>query len=193
LSKRKRVILHGYLKDLWSEPLELEVESAAEAIKAFCQQTGALNPKLGQPRHRIRVVGFDTAEEIFAPTDAEEIHLIPDFAGGKQAGLFQILIGVALVAASFIPGLNAALWAGASTMFLSFGVSMILGGLVQMLSPAPNRDTALGNDPEASKYLGAPKNTVAIGTRIPIGYGLHQIFGHYISFDIRATDVALNG
>ena len=45
-------------------------------------------------------------------------------------------------------------------------------------------------DPEASRYLGAPQNTTKAGTRIPLLYGEHQAYGHYLSFDIDAKDVA---
>jgi predicted phage tail protein len=95
MSGRKRVVLHGYLKSLYDGPAEFVVESAAEAIEAFCKQTGALNPKLGKPRHQLRAVGFETAEALYAPTDTEEIHLVPDYAVGKS-GLMQILVGAAL-------------------------------------------------------------------------------------------------
>jgi predicted phage tail protein len=84
--------------------------------------------------------------------------------------------------------------AGITAQSLIFGVgsSLLLGGVLQLLSPAPMRDTPAG-DPEASRYLGPPANTVAIGTRIPIGYGTFKLAGHFLSFDIRATDVALAG
>lgn len=191
---RKRIVLHGYLRDLWNGPAEFEAESAAEAIRAFCMQTKALNPIPGQGRHRIRAIGFDTVEELMAPTDVEEIHLIPQFAGGKKGGFVQILLGAALVAAAFLgpASITAAPLYGELTvgaLMFSMGAGLILGGLAAMMAPKPNQDMTEGPDP--SKYLGAPKNTVAIGTRIPFGYGRHQVYGHYLFFDIDAKDVPI--
>jgi predicted phage tail protein len=59
----------------------------------------------------------------------------------------------------------------------------LLGGLAQLLAPQPEDD----KDELRNRYLGAPRNTVAIGTRIAIPYGRRKIFGHYLSFDINAT------
>jgi predicted phage tail protein len=195
--KRKKVIICGSLRRFLNGfPAEFEVEtetgSAAEAIKAFSLMCKGLRPTPGRPRPRIRAVGFDDVADLFLPTDKTEIRLVLDFCGGKKGGFIQIILGVALVAASFIPGLNVALVGGVtlSGLLFSFGATLVLGGLVNFLSKAPKRDSSLfEKDPEASKYLGAPKNTVAIGTRRPICYGRNKIFGHYIHFDIDAVNV----
>jgi hypothetical protein len=65
---------------------------------------------------------------------------------------------------------------------------MVLGGIVQMLTPVPETDST-----EGSMYLGAGVNTVRIGTRIPILYGTRKVGGHYLSFDVDAKDIALEG
>jgi predicted phage tail protein len=192
----KRIILHGALKKLYAGEASFSVDTVAEAIKAFSIQCPAMRPVPGKERMKIRVAGFDTVESLFEPTDVEEIHLIQDFSGGKIGGFIAIILGIALIAVSFIPGLNVAVWGGAITwasLAFSIGASILLGGLSMLLSPAPARDTATGGSKsiEASKYLGAPKNTVAIGTRIIVAYGQVQVFGHYISFDVKATDVAV--
>lgn len=75
----------------------------------------------------------------------------------------------------------------ASSMLLT-GAMMVLGGIVQMLTPVPETDST-----EGSLYLGAGVNTVRIGTRIPILYGTRKIGGHYLSFDVDAKDIALEG
>ena len=63
---------------------------------------------------------------------------------------------------------------------------MIVGGLIQLLTPVPEIDT--GEDGDGSKFLGSTKNTVKIGTRIPVLYGTRKWGGHYLSFDIDATN-----
>ncbi|MFN4275357.1 MAG: hypothetical protein ACK4FJ_03580 [Ferrovibrio sp.] len=198
---RKRVILHGYLADLYRGPLpEFEAESAAEAIYAFTMQTKALNPKPGQQRHCVRVVGFEDPGLLFHPTEVEDIHLVPDFSGGGggNGGFFKIVLGAVLVVAAFASAggsLAAMVKAGALSgtgLLTSLGMSLMLGGVMELISPAPKRDTG-GIGPQAdvpaSRYLGAPKNTVKIGTRIILAYGRNQVYGHFLSFDINAKQI----
>lgn len=130
---------------------------------------------------RVQVVGCHTLEDFFSANDQPEIHLMPAFNGGKSGGFLQMIIGAVLIAASFIPGLQFV-----APLLMKVGVMLLLGGILQLLS-APPRD----RDAEKAKshYLGSPKNTVAIGTRIPILYGRRKIGGHYLSFNISAVDV----
>jgi len=193
---RVKLILHGVLKTLCPDVLEFEVRTAAEAIKALSKQVKALAPNPRRGRFQVRVADL-TVEQIFAPLEVNELHLVPDLCGGKKGGMMKIVLGALLVAAAIAMPAGTVIGSGmfemsASTLFWS-GASMILGGLMEAVSPAPKMDQGSGfsgpNDPEASKYLGAPKNTVEIGTRIPIAYGEVQLYGHYLSFDIQAQDV----
>ena len=103
-------------------------------------------------------------------------------------GAVLIVVGVVVGVLLSWTGVGGAVGVG----LISAGIGLMAGGLMQMLFPAPViKNTASQGDPEASKYLGAPKNTVAIGTRIPIGYGKFKVYGHFISFDITAKDVKI--
>jgi len=199
--QKVKIFLHGYLKDLYPNVIELTGSSVKEIINGLCKQTKAFDPKLGEDRHTISVVGFRTKESIEGPlpSDTTELHLVPTLSGGK-GGLLKIVVGIVFIAAVVITagGFAAAGALISSNIFaaiaFNIGVSLVLGGLLEMLSPAPKKDGgggAVANDPEASKYLGATQNTVKIGTRIPIGYGRFKIYGHYLSFDVDAVDVAL--
>ena len=194
--RKVKVILHGELKKLYPHDIELSGFSAAEVLNGLSRQVKELRPEIGKEGHLITVVGYESEDLLRGPLrkNETEIHVVPAMAGGK--GFLKILLGVALIAASFYIG-PAGLMGGlisASSMF-SFGLSLVLGGLLEMLSPAPKIDrignAGAGTDPEASKYLGANQNTVRIGTRIPIAYGEVELFGHYLSFDVDAKDVAL--
>ena len=121
----------------------------------------------------------------------ETFHILPAFFGSKKGGgFFQILIGAVLIAASF------AFPAGAliGSTLMSMGASMVLGGLLSFMAPSPNRNdqnNQKGSDPEASKYLAATGNTTAHGTRIPVVYGRFKVYGHFLSFNVDAKDVAI--
>lgn len=199
--KKVKVVLHGYLKKLLPDEIYLTGYSAAEIINGMCKMTKAFNPTPGQPRHSMTAIGFTTKESLYEPlpVDCEELHLVPSMAGGKAGGFIQIVIGVVLIAAAFFTagGSLAALAAEGSFsavgIAFSMGISLVLGGLLSLLSPTPKADS-FGNssDPEASRYLGSSQNTVKIGTRIPIGYGMTKGGGQYLSFDVDAKDVDLS-
>lgn len=167
-----KVFLHGYFAKFHEGPIEVVASTVAEAIALVTPQLPGFRPNAVHGRHRISVVGCDKVEDLYRPAKDGEIHLIPQFAGGKKGGFLQILLGVALVAVGWFAGIGFLVQAGA----LAF-----LGGVAQMLSPAPDSE-----DGKKSHYLGASENTVQIGTRIPILYGEDLVAGHYLSFDTDA-------
>ena len=187
VSMMKRIILHGHLKKLYDKPIEVEASSVAEAMR-FLEQIPELKPKDGQP-WPVTIRGIDSQLKLFAETDLEEIHVHPRTGGaGGKNGVLQIIIGIALIALAIVnPAFLATLGITNGMLYLT-GAMMVLGGLVQMLMPVPETDST-----EGSMYLGAGVNTVKIGTRIPILYGTRKIGGHYLSFDVDAKDIALEG
>jgi predicted phage tail protein len=195
---RLKIILHGALRNLQRDPVEIEAKTPLEALKTYFTQAKQFAPTPGNLPWRVKVAGFEDIGALSSPTEKTELHVVPDFDVSGKSPLIAIGIGIVFIAASFIPGLNAAVWAGGPTIasiVLGIGVSIALGGLMQLISPAPSAVTSSGSnatgDPAASKYLGAPKNTVAIGTRISILVGRYLGAGQYLSFDIQAMDVAV--
>lgn len=179
------IILHGYLKELHPDPIVVEANSAAEAIHSL-----SLIPALkqGGKRHVVRAEGFDSADALFDKRNVKTIHLHPVMAGAGGGGLGQIVLGITIVAVSFLippagislASIGVAGTIGQASVFL-MGAMMTLGGVLQMLSPQPSLS---GNSDERSRYLGNGRNTVAIGTRIPMIYGRRRAYGQYLSFDI---------
>ncbi len=180
-----RVFLYGKYAGLLPDGYaDVHAETAAEAIEAITSQ---LREFRTGPRHTIVAVGFESEEALKAKTDVTEIHLVPAFFGGTA--VLRIVVGVILIAVAWW---NPAGWMSAAmvTGMGAMGASLVLGGLIELM--APRRTTSAssgGSDPAASAYLGAPKNTVKIGTPIPIFYGEAMIAGQYLSFNITTTDV----
>lgn len=169
-----KVHLHGYLSKLHDGPIEVAAPSVAHAIEAISRCVPGFQPNAVRGRHKIVVSGCNTEDELRAPFNGTDIHIFPQLSGGKQSGLTQILIGAALIGVGLLlPG------GFLATAAFSFGAALIAGGLIQMLTPQPKDTTE-----QRTKYLGTPKNTVAIGTYIPILYGRHRAYGHYLSFEI---------
>lgn len=181
---KRKIILHGYLKDLYPEVLEVEAESVAEAVKAL-ENIPALVREDGTP-HLVSIRGIDSDIALYSNSDMDEIHISPRVGGsGGRGGFMQILIGVVLIAVALVfPAI--AFLGFTSTSLLVAGGLMLLGGVLQMLLPVPDTN----DNTDTNRYLGASINTVQIGTRIPLIYGTRRWGGHYLSFDVDAKEVA---
>lgn len=121
-----------------------------------------------------------------------EFEMEPIIEGSKRGGTLQIIIGaVAIVAAFFTAGASFAAFAGISaaaaaattTALTGLGISMLLGGVVQMLTPQPkfNVGASSSTDNKPNYAFGAPVNTVAMGYPVPVLYGEREIGGAIIS------------
>jgi predicted phage tail protein len=179
----RKVYLHGYLADFHDGPITMVGNTVAELVEGVTRQVAGFAPDPIRGRHRVKVAGYDTQESLYQHLgpEVEEIHIVPQMSGGKNGGLMQILLGAVLIAASFIPGVGAL----TSSLLMKVGALMLLGGLTALLAPKPETDR---EEQVSSSYLGTPKNTVTIGTRIPILYGRRRVYGHYLSFDINAIE-----
>src|ERR1044072_3818727 len=180
-----KINFHGYLKDLCPGEYEFSVKTIAEAIRAISSQLPGLKPHPVNGRHMLSIVGCDSEEDLYKAFEGDSIDIVPAFVGnksGSSGGWVQIVLGTVLV----VVGVVLAVYGyGAGIPLVTMGLGMILGGVSQLLAPTPERSKGK-DDPESSKYLGAPKNTTEYGTPIPIGYGEFKCFGHYLSFNIDA-------
>jgi predicted phage tail protein len=161
----------------------VEGDTIADIIELVSRQHPAFKPDPVKGLVRIKVVGFDTKASLYQDLgDLEVIHIVPQFNGGKSGGFLQILLGVALVAVGFF-AFGATTWLG--SMMMKVGAIAALGGISAMLAPTPETDSQPKTN---SGYLGAPRNTTQIGTRIPILYGEFKVFGHILAYDINALE-----
>lgn len=179
-----RIILHGTLAERFGREHEILTNVAAEAIEGLSRQLP------GWPRDlAIDAVGFPTEDLLRAPTDVEELHLMPSMYGGS-GGFAKIVIGAALIAvAIFVPGLGTFLGASVASMLFMAGASLALMGVAELLMSAPKIDSGGNNDPAASKYLGINRNTVAIGTLIIMAYGRMKLGGHWLSLQSNSSQL----
>lgn len=108
-----------------------------------------------------------------------EVRIVPVISGSKRGGILQTIIGVALMVS--------AIWLGPSAFYA--GLSMTLGGVVQMLSPqAQGLSQSAAPENLPSYAFGSAKNTTASGNPVPICIGDRRWGGAVISASIRAED-----
>ncbi|BEO71824.1 tail assembly protein [Serratia marcescens] len=136
-----------------------------------------------------RNVGQD---ELELTKGTEDIHLVPVVIGSKRAGLFQTILGVALIGAAmaFSPaGLGVFSATGGWASMAYAGAAMALGGVVQMLSPQMGGlRMRQDQDNKPSYAFGGPVNTTAQGNPVGVLYGTREIGGAVISAGIYTED-----
>jgi predicted phage tail protein len=130
----------------------------------------------------------DVKSEISAPTGAQTIKIVP-VIGGAKSSIGKIILGGILIYASFqmgfgTEGLTAMQGFGAN-MAMSLGVSLVMGGVAEMLAPTPQapKETNLADN----KSMG-PINTTLQGVGIPVCYGQMIVGGATISAGVTTED-----
>lgn len=191
----KKVVLYGPMRKRFGREFELAVSSTKEAIHALCVQVDGFKKYLFDSKANglefAIFVGKRNINEdgLGDPVGSDEIRIAPVIQGSKRAGLLQTIVGGALIALSFVPIL-----APVSSILLNMGVSMALGGVVQMLAAQPRglgaKDSA---DNQPSYSMDGAVNTQAQGNPVPLCYGGPLIIGGaIISGGIYAEDIASN-
>lgn len=128
-----------------------------------------------------------TEAELEMTNGTEDIHLVPVIIGSKRGGLFQTILGVALIGAAIFAPWGTAF--AASNFLGAVGASMAIGGVVQMLSPQTT-GLRMRQDPDnkPSYAFGSPVNSTAQGNPVAVGYGEREIGGAIISAGIYPED-----
>ncbi|WP_337262966.1 MULTISPECIES: tail assembly protein [unclassified Serratia (in: enterobacteria)] len=188
----RMVRLYGVLGATFGRVHKLVVSTPQEAIKALSVTIPGFERFLQTAKDRgltfavfngKRNIGRDELE--FSGSD--DIRIAPVIIGSKQGGVFQTILGAVLVVAGFVASFTP--FAAASPYLYMSGASMMLGGVVQMLSPMQG-GLAMRESPDnkPSYAFGGPVNTIAQGNPVPILYGKRRIGGAIISAGIYAED-----
>lgn len=169
------------------------VSTTSEVIKALCCTIQGFEKYLNTSKQRgltfaifrgKKNIGVD---DLGFPLTENVVRIVPVVIGSKKAGVLQTILGAVLVAVGFVLTFTPA--AAASPFFYQAGAAMILGGVVQMLSPQP---TGLASkqdaDNRASYAFGGVTNTAAQGYPVPLLYGKRRIGGAIISAGIYVED-----
>ncbi|VVE05539.1 phage tail protein [Pandoraea morbifera] len=197
--KLRDIRLYGALGAKFGRSFRLAVDSPAEAIRALCVIIPGFKAELLASKSK--GVGYSVftgkrnlgADELDLPPGSQSIRIAPFILGAKRGGLFNVLLGAALItAAFFVPqaGLFGvkALSAGAVGLM---GASMALGGIVQLLSPQQVGLSVKDSPDNGANYnFNGPVNTQAQGNPVPVLYGRMIVGGAVVSAGIYAEDQA---
>jgi predicted phage tail protein len=175
----RKIILTGELAKRFGREHTFSISTPGEAIRAMCANFRDFAKFLTESdkrgvAYRVTVDKSPLGEldNLHNPFSAT-IRIVPVITGGKSA-FGQIILGAALIAASFfVPGLAFAV-AGTTLASVAFGVgvSLVLGGVSQMLAPQPKAMQPSEKPENQPSYtFNGPVNTTAQGQCVPVGYG----------------------
>ena len=183
----RKIKLHGELAEfLGQDEFEAVVRTTAEAGKFFITNFPKLEAYMSNRYYQVLVGGNELhKEQIHDPVGKSEIHFVPVISGAGGSNFQQILIGGALIGASFLfPGAGLFGKAGAElaggvvtgtmakigTAVSGIGAALVLNGVSQILFPLPTPEEQ-EDDPRISFNFSGVQNTSRAGTAHPIVYG----------------------
>ena len=191
-SDLREVRLYGKMGARFGRSFSLAVNSPAEAMQALAAQIPGFSEYMyGAKDQGIRFAVFvgktNIAEdEIGNPVGDNSIRVAPVIDGAKSP-FVQIIIGTALLVASFfVPGGWVFASQIASALF-GLGASLVLGGIVQLLTPVPKSQSAK-DEKDANYSFNGPVNTTAQGHPVPLLYGRMKVGSAVISAGITMKD-----
>ena len=194
MNQYKTVLLSGSLAALFGRAHRLVIDTPAEACRALSVTIPGFEAFMQNAHLKgLRFVVFKgrhniAKEELKHNSGDEVIRIVPVIAGSKRAGVLQTIIGAVIIAASVVYGYFTQDWSTAS-YGIQMGAGMMIGGVVQMLSPQA-KGLASRQDPDnmPSYAFGSPVNTVAMGNPVGVAYGLRERGGAIISAGIYTDD-----
>ena len=198
----RKIKLYGKLaKFIGHRVLEADVATAAEAVRFLLANWPELEAHMSDQHYRVSVGTYDLiAEELHHPAGAAPISFVPVVAGAGAGG--RIIAAIALIAASFFfpaaAPAAAALVIGASTFtavgaaIFFAGVSLLLTGVAQLLTPTPKLTQGADSegDPRKSYSFSGVQNVSRAGVPVPVVYGETLVGSVVISAGIDIVQVS---
>ncbi|ELY5784507.1 tail assembly protein [Cronobacter sakazakii] len=197
MNELKTVRLYGALGARFGREHRLVIASPAEA----CRALSVILPGFEQYMQTAHLRGLRFAvfkgkknigqDELKHNSGEEDIRIASVIAGSKRGGVLQTILGAVLVVGALALGpVSIGAIAGSTAMSIGLmGGSMMIGGVVQMLSPQPGGLASRQDPDNAPSYaFGGPVNTTAMGNPVGLLYGEREIGGAIVSAGIYTND-----
>ncbi|SPD45596.1 tail assembly protein [Cupriavidus neocaledonicus] len=192
----REVRLYGALGKKFGRSHRFNVQSPAEAIAALKANYPAFEEHMvvhSKPGYHVFVDEANLgANDLATPTARGTIKIVPVIAGRGKGGL-QILLGAALIAASFyVPGTLAIAGVKASAVTMSLGLGLVFGGVAQMLTKSPSMTSLERPDNRPSYAFNGPVNTTQPGNPVPICYGRMIVGSQVVHAGISTDEIPVD-
>ena len=184
----RKIKVYGKLRKLlgWENGVYwADVNSTAEVGRFLVANWPHVKKHMIDQFYKVKAGGYEIGEdEIYDPI-GQEISIIPIAIGAKKffsSGIGKFIAGALIVAAVvFVPAAFPVLTIGAGTLAtgsiaLGIGVSLMLSGVIQMLSPQPEYPEGAGEiDPQSNFSFSGVQNVSRAGIPLSLIYG-HEVF-----------------
>ena len=185
----RKLKLYGELATfVGHKEFEIQVHNLPQAISFLINNFPQVEKYMNPKHYLVKVGNYEITEnEIHDPIGQQDIHIIPVISGAGGDTFNTILLGAALIGASFFfPGAGlfgtqaigatgAAGLAGTGvgtligTGISAIGAGLILQGIGNILYPV--EDPTFEDNPQISFNFAGTQNTARAGTPVPIVYG----------------------
>ena len=190
----KRIKVYGRLKKFlkWDNgTFEADVRSFADVMSFLKANWPEVKAHMAQQHYKIMVADRNLdVDELHDPIgQTEEIKIVPVMVGAK--GAWKVVAGVALVAVVVATGGfgGAAIGTfgigagsiGVGTIVAGIGVSLALGGVMEMLAPTPPQPEDIeSHDPNSNYQFSGISNISRSGVPLPLIYGYDVYVGSIV-------------
>lgn len=188
----KKIKLYGILAKKFGKQFKLDVANTREAIRALSiQLPGFEKFMLHAHEQGLAFAVFQDKQnicenELDMSTDATVIKIVPRVMGAGGDGVFSMILGAVLIAASFLPVVGQVL----APALLGAGIGMLVGGVAQMLMPMVNNQQDQNQDGNKANHgFGGAVTTVAQGNPVAVLRGRREIGGFIVSAGQYAEDI----
>lgn len=179
------IILHGALREAYDKPIRIQAKTPRIALNAL-KLIPELSPLKNKLRYLSRVDVVQSVTDLDEPLEVDTINVYcekvlnaKDVTGSGNNPYIRMAIGVVLVIAGIVvTGMTGAAATPIGTALIAMGASMIIGGVLQILTPKPKVE-----DTEKNKSNTGYENTVRSGTPISLIIGEHLHGGHVFSLN----------
>jgi predicted phage tail protein len=194
----RKIKLYGALaKFIGQRVLEADVATAAEAVRFLLANWPELEAHMNDQHYRVSIGTYDLdLEELHHPAGAAPISFVPVVSGAGAVG--RILAGIAIIAfaivtagAGLIAGLGLGFGASTAIGIGLTGLSLVIGGVAQLLTPTPQvaQGADTQDDPRKSYSFSGIQNVSRAGVPVPIVYGETVVGSVVISAGIDTVQV----
>lgn len=180
----RTIRLYGTLGAQFGREHRLAVGSAAEAVRALCILLPGFQQFLMRAKERGLVFSVFIGktnigkDQLHDPPGQDAIRIAPVLVGSKRQGVLQTIVGAVLIV---VGAVISAYGGGAGAPLVKLGVSMVVGGVAQMLAPQPKGLGAKDSPENAPSYsMNGAVNTQAQGNPVPVAYGGHDTKGMFV-------------
>lgn len=189
--------LYGLLGKKFGRVHRMAVTNAADAVRALGSQLRGFDAYMTQSKDN--GVAYSvfygkrnlTADDLFDAHAGDEIRIAPIVIGSKKGGVFNIILGAVLIVVGSLVALYVPGGLALGQALFNTGLAMMLGGVVQLLTPTPKGSSSKDRPENTPSYgFNGPINTQAQGHPVPVLYGRLIVGSAVLSAGIDVQDQA---